>query len=729
MLQKEKSPTRLANSTTSKKITTNIDTPIQYLKGVGPRIASIFATKNIHTIKDLLFYFPRTYEDRSQFKTISQLDAGAKATLKLNILSKRRFSMRNRKSILEVRCSDQTGTMSLKWFYSPKGLESQLTPGKNIIISGTVKKYLSRHEIIHPEVSFKENTVDSGRVIPVYSEIEGISTRQLRKMIFFALENHKKTLKEDLPLHLLKKHCLPALEQAIETIHFPSKEISLDDIATFNTPQQHRLIYEEFLKFEYIVLKQRLHMEKKFSTSFSMDQSLKSYQSLAKLLPFELTDDQKKSITTIIEDLSFSHPMNRLIQGDVGSGKTAVAFLTASAVLAQGNQAAFMAPTEILAEQHYKNACNLFSNKLNVCLLTGKTSTPERQGIQNRLNRGEPLLLIGTHALLEDPVVFKSLDYILIDEQQRFGVEQRRTLRNKGIRKDLINHKEIHPHTLVLTATPIPRTLALTAYGDLSISSIKQRPPGRKFIPTKVIRPKQKKSAFEHIRKQLQKGQQAYFIYPLVNESEAEGFTSLKSAIKESEHLSNVIFPEFKVGLLHGKMKPDEKQKIMEEFKNNTIQVLVSTTVIEVGVDVPNATVMVIEHAERFGLSQLHQLRGRVGRSELESYCFLFTSNQFNEISEQRLCTLEKTNDGFEIAEADLKIRGPGEFLGKRQSGSLPFQMANLVRDRHWLMKAREDALALLKKDPELKTFPENFPLARYFAQEGNLMSDILKTS
>jgi ATP-dependent DNA helicase RecG len=416
----------------------------------------------------------------------------------------------------------------------------------------------------------------------------------------------------------------------------------------------------------------------------------------------------------------------------VGSGKTAVAFITAGLVLAEGYQAVLMAPTEILAEQHFKNAQKLFQGKLNVRLLTGKTPPLEREDLARRLSEGEPLLLIGTHAVLEDAVVFKNLAYTLIDEQHRFGVDQRRTLRNKGRRIDTVTGRAVLPHSLVLTATPIPRTLALTAYGDLEVSSIRELPPGRLPIKTKVVIDHRDRGetarAFETIKGELRAGRQAYFIYPLVNESEAEGFTQLKSAVSEAERLQAQVFSEFKVGLLHGQMKSEDKARVMQGFERNEIQVLVSTTVVEVGVDVPNATVMAIQHAERFGLSQLHQLRGRVGRGQHASLCFLFSHPNAGDTTSLRLEVLEKTQDGFKIAEADLEIRGPGEFLGTRQSGGLPFRLANLVRDQHWLLKARDDASELLKNDPDL-LLPENIALRRYYEREGHAQFERLKTS
>jgi ATP-dependent DNA helicase RecG len=464
-------------------------------------------------------------------------------------------------------------------------------------------------------------------------------------------------------------------------------------------------------------------MEKQLARGFGKEGGREALAELEKLLPFKLTGGQRKAIDDIVGDITQPHPMNRLIQGDVGSGKTAVAFLTSALVLAEGSQATLMAPTEILAEQHYKNAIKLFGGRLNVALITGKTTASERTKILARLKAGEPVLLIGTHALIEDVVEFRELNYVMIDEQHRFGVEQRRALRQKG------SYGKRIAHSLILTATPIPRTLALTAYGDLSVTSITELPPGRTPIITKVCQDAAQKSrAYATILKELASGHQAYFIYPLVSDSEAEGFTHLKSAIADAERLQKEVFPDFKVALLHGQMKPDEKAKVMESFQRKEAHILVSTTVVEVGVDVPNATIMVIEHAERFGLSQLHQLRGRVGRGAAQSHCFLFSHPRVGETSSMRLEILEETNDGFKIAEADLEIRGPGEFLGTRQAGGLPFRIANLVRDRDWLLLARDDASELLKHDPDLNQ-PEQLRLRRYYEREGNVQFERLKTS
>lgn len=740
------------NSTLKQNNTSPLETPVQFVKGVGPRLSLAFQSRGIETVKDLLFFFPRAYEDRNKVNQVTDLSEGQIATISVRIQSSKKVPLRTGKILFEARCSDPSGNpLYLKWFHLPRGMDKRFIPQTLITVSGTIKTYQGRVEIIHPEISW--NAIPSSSalqtqtslssapsndasleidkksdVTPIYTEIEGISSRVLRKILWEAIEKYSAHLNEDLSQTIRNRHQLPSLANAVKEIHFPEKLST--ELIEFNTPFHWRLIYEEFFKFELLVLKQRLKMEKHLAAIYGTIEGKKAIDSLQKTLPFDLTSGQKNAIEEIVEDLSSPHPMNRLIQGDVGSGKTAVGFLTACCVLAQGSQAALMAPTEILAEQHYKNAIKLFGGRLNVALLTGKTPTSERTHLFKRLISPEPILLIGTHALIEEPVQFNDLGLIMIDEQHRFGVEQRRTLRNKGIRKNPITQELLFPHTLIFTATPIPRTLALTAYGDLSVSTIKELPPGRSPITTKIIRTApEKQQVYQKIHSELTQGRQAYFIYPLVKESEAEGFTELKAAVKEAEILQKEIFPQFQVGLLHGQQKADEKAKIMEDFKQNKIQILVSTTVVEVGVDVPNATVMVIEHSERFGLSQLHQLRGRVGRGNYSSFCFLFSHQKAGESNSSiRLEVLEETNDGFKIAEADLEIRGPGEFLGVRQSGGLPFRLAHLVRDREWLIKARDDAMKLLREDPDLLT-SENQPLRNYFIREGQIQFERLKTS
>jgi len=747
MLQKDKSTTTSSKSTTSKTnlnstFSTGMDTPIQFVKGVGPKLGAMFKSRMIETVGELLYFLPRDYEDRSQIFTVSTLKEEVKATVTVRVVSQRLIPTRFGRSLLEVKCADHTGTLSLKWFHAPRGMEKRFTPGTQFMVTGKVKLYQGRPEIVHPEITWgvggasdDDSSVQDhhnvGRVVPVYVELEGIASRTLRKVLWEALEKFGQQVPEDLPEYLLQRRSLPSVGPSIWNLHFPpdSPEYTLEALMEATTPAHRRLIYGEFFKFEFLMMRQKLNVARASAQAFGQGGGVNRVKELIQSLPFQLTRGQIQSIQEILDDLKQPHPMNRLVQGDVGSGKTAVALLTASCVLAEGSQAALMAPTEILAEQHLVNAKRLFAGQLNVALLTGKTSQLERNQLLQRLQSGEPILLIGTHALIEDPVVFSRLDFIMIDEQHRFGVDQRKKLKDKGNRLHSVRGKTLIPHTLILTATPIPRTLALTAFADLTVSTIKELPAGRSPITTQVVRDRtQRLRAYERIRDQLRQGRQAYFIFPLVNDSEAEGFTHLKSAVSQAEHLAQEVFPEFKVGLLHGQMRADQKSIIMDQFKQGLLHILVSTTVVEVGVDVPNATVMVIEHAERFGLSQLHQLRGRVGRGVHASHCFLFAGQtKEGSATSQRLEVLEETQDGFKIAEADLEIRGPGEFLGTRQSGGLPFKIAHLVRDRDLLLESRDDALAVLKEDPDLE-MPHHLALREYFKREGTLQFGRLGT-
>jgi len=717
--------------TSSASNTNSTDTPVKFVKGVGPALGGLFASRGIFTVRDLLQFLPRAYQDRTQLGSISQVIEGELITLSGSITTARKVHMRGMrgKSFLEAKFQDDTGTVNLKWFHVPYGLEARIRVGAQLIITGKPKEYRGSYEFIHPEISFGgavngATEAHFGRVVPIYSEIEGIKTRVLRKIIWNALEKFGMNLSDDIPVMMLKKHGLGRAAEAVKYLHFPreTNDFDMDAYNRFATPHHQRLIFDELFKFEYLVLQSKVDSQKDLAFQHDYISALKNVSDLKNALPFELTQDQRKVLTEILNDLSQSYPMNRLIQGDVGSGKTAVVFLAAGAVLADGKQAALMAPTEILAEQHYKNAIRFFGSKLNVYLLTGRSTQRERDRIVGRLSAGEPALLIGTHALIEDPVRFKNLTLACIDEQHRFGVEQRKKLSEKG------SADGKKPHRLVLSATPIPRTLALTVYGDLSISTIKEKPPGRQKIVTRVSGERGRKEVYDFIRTEIRKGRQAYFIFPLVDESEAEGFTDLKSAIVESERLDSEIFPEFRVALLHGRMSSDEKSKIMDEFKRGESQILVSTTVVEVGVDVPNSTIILIEHADRFGLSQLHQLRGRVGRGEHESFCFLMSGSRSSELSKERLKALEKTDDGFEIAQIDLEMRGPGEFMGTRQSGDLPFRIADIVRDQHWVQIARDEAEKLIKDDPELFR-AENQGFARYLKREGRRHKSWLETS
>lgn len=731
-------PQKAPSTTTSSKSATSNDpalVPVQYVKGVGPRLAAVLARRDIKTVMDLLYFFPRAYEDRTTAKTLAQAVEGEKATFALTSLGGRKIVFRGGKSVLEVRAQDETGTISLKWFHGHASLIDRYHAGVDMMVTGVPKKYMGRLEIIHPEitsgeVSLESATRDFGRIIPVYVEIEGIPTRTLRKILWEAISKYGASAKDDLPPYLREARKLPALYESLTQIHFPdeSTQVSSDLHVDFKSPWHQRLIYEEFFKFEYLVLKERGHAQKDKAPLITKERGAETLAGILPKLPFELTGDQKKVLDQMLDEISAGIPINRLIQGDVGSGKTIVALLICAVIMKSGGQCALMAPTEILAEQHLKSALKFFGFLLGpnfrIELLTGRAKNQDRERIAAVLASGTPTLMIGTHALIEDWVKFKQLDLLIVDEQHRFGVDQRRKLKDKGVR----DNGKLVPHRVVLSATPIPRTLALTLYGELSVSTIKEKPPGRKPIKTHIVLDAKRGHAFSKIRDEIAKGRQAYFISPLIEQSEAEGFDHLRSATETAQKLSTEVFPNLRIGLLHGQMTSDQKEEIMGRFKNGLIDVLVSTTVVEVGVDVPNATVMAIDHAERFGLSQLHQLRGRVGRGEHASFCFLFTHPRVGEETLTRLKIMERTEDGFEVAEADLKARGPGEFLGTRQSGDLPFKVADLVRDQDILFAAREDAAKILEQDPDLQD-SKHLALRNFLDREGKTQGALFRTS
>lgn len=669
---------------------------------------------------------------------------GENATVLVEFISKRRIPLRNGKSILEVTARDETGILKLKWFHTPYSLEAQFLSGRRFFVAGRPKVSSfggPLFEILHPEITWVRETTSPeqetriGRIVPVYIEIEGLSTHVIRKIIWNGLQALKEAYEsrsfefpEVLPAKVLDRYQFPNLLKALYAVHFP-ENTSLEILQQMRTLAHQRLIYEEFFKFELLLLKRKMHFARESAPTWHLQKLQDRTQALRSRFPFSLTNGQKKSIEQILLDLSSGHPMNRLIQGDVGSGKTAVALVVVGSVLSQGFQATLMAPTEILAEQHFLTAQKFFSADFSSVLVTARTSGKERADVLRRLQQGEPLLVLGTHALLEDWIQFKNLGLVIIDEQHRFGVEQRMKLRSKG--KSVSANSTVTstaPHLLVLTATPIPRTLALTFYGDLDFSIIPDRPPHRKPIETKVLETAFRERAFQKVREALLQGRQAYWIFPLVQASEAEGFESLRSAEEEFKNLQTHIFKDFSLGLLHGQMKSAEKSEILERFKKGQHSILVSTTVVEVGVDIPNATYMVIENAERFGLSQLHQLRGRVGRGEHRSYCLLLLGNPHaSEEARTRLHAMEETEDGFKLAELDLQTRGPGEFLGIRQSGSLPLKIADLVRDQTILFQAREDLLELLANDPEILD-PNHHSVRSYLDHHGKEEADRLQS-
>lgn len=687
---------------TYKKWREELRTPVQYLKGVGPKLAARLASRDIHTIEDLLYFLPKNYEDRRRFTAIRDLRLGETAVVKGEVILSGPVQFKRRR-VFEALISDGTGILALKWFHFRETLLRDLfRPGKTVIVSGPVSRFGGRFEMVHPEVEDPEDPsleLHIGRILPLYPTIEGVSPKVIRKIVRRAVEEHAEKLTSFIPHEILRRRRLLPLSEAVKALHFPPENADLQALAGERSLYHKSLAFDEFFFLELALGLRRSQVKQASGIAFNTDSDLaKAF--LAKL-PFKLTRAQERALQEIKRDMSRPVPMNRLLQGDVGCGKTVVAFVAALIAIDNGYQVALMAPTEILAEQHYtsfRELCGLAG--IEATLLTGGLPPSRKREIKQALALGHVQLVIGTHALFQGDVEFQRLGLVIIDEQHRFGVLQRAALREKA--------KGVSPDTLVMTATPIPRTLALTVYGDLDVSIIDELPAGRKPVKTELFSAHSRGVVYEKVRTEIYKGHRAYVVLPLIEESEK---LDLLSATEMAEQLQKEVFPEYEVGLLHGRMSPVEKERVMRAFKRGDIQILVSTTVIEVGVDVPEATVMVIEHAERFGLSQLHQLRGRVGRSERQSYCFL-VAHEVSPGSEawQRLKVLTETNDGFRIAEEDLKIRGPGEFLGTRQHGYLEFRRADMIRDYDMLLAAREEAFRILEEDPALAK-PEHQPL------------------
>jgi ATP-dependent DNA helicase RecG len=677
----------------------SLQTNVQMVKGVGPHRAELLAERCIYTLEDLLNYLPFRYEDRIHFSKIKDVQPGGAYTLRARVMSGQAVrGMYGRDAIYHLLVQDDSGSLPCRFFHGGY-LEGRLKPGQELILHGKVeidKLRPARREMINPQFeTISGDEVDStemGRIVPIYEAIGTFGTRQIRRAIYATLQNLDQAIPDVLPLELRKRLQLPSRRDALIQTHFPSANESLEALNLFRSPAQRRLIFEEFFLYQLSLALGRKAVRKENAIPFRVRED-KIREALKKILPFKPTAAQKRVLADIVADLERPVPMNRLLQGDVGSGKTIVALQAAVIAMENGCQTALMAPTEILAVQHYLSARRILAaGGYRVELLISGLKGAEKAAARDRIRSGEARLVIGTHALIEENVEFQRLGFVAIDEQHRFGVLQRKKLMDKAVKH---GHA---PHVLVLTATPIPRTLSLTLYGDLDVSVIDELPPGRTPITTRMTTESHLPGVWESIRREVEAGRQAYVVCPVIEESKLE----LKAAVEEYERLSKVVFPKLQVGLLHGRLSSEEKDDVMQRFRRNEVQILVTTTVVEVGVDVPNATVMVIEHAERFGLSQLHQLRGRIGRGAQKSHCVLVGPFRPTEEALARLQTMVRTNNGFEIAEADLQLRGPGEFFGTRQSGELGFQVANPLRDRELLELARKEAFALAE-DPAKK--------------------------
>lgn len=682
--------------------------PVTVLKGVGQKIAEKLNRLGANTILDLLYLFPRRYDDYTLMKPISKLKYGEQVTVIGTIWQTRSRRARTNQAIVECIVNDGTGTVQATWFNQP-WLVDQLPAGMQIVLSGKVDLFLGRLVFNSPEWEPLElEPLRTRRIVPIYPLTEGLTASKMREVMQRTVKEWARRVPDLLPPDTRKRRRLYSLGYALEQMHFPDSREALREA-------RRRLAFDELFLLQLGMQRQRREWLAHAAVPLSTDEA--RYLAFLEALPFDLTAAQQRVIAEMRTDMAQNRPMNRLLQGDVGSGKTAVAAAAMVVAAAAGAQSALMAPTEILAEQHYRSLGRLLEPLgIRVALLTGSTPAGDRPAILGGLADGSIQIVIGTHALIQPAVVFQQLSLAIIDEQHRFGVAQRAALREKGPRT---NGEVISPHLLVMSATPIPRTLALSLYGDLDLSVLDEMPPGRQEIKTRWLRASERERAYNFIRRQTAEGRQAYIIYPLVEESDA---IDAKAAVEDFSRLSEEIFPDRRVGLVHGRLRSEEKDATMRAFAAHETDVLVATSVIEVGVDVPNSTVIVIEGADRFGLAQLHQFRGRVGRGEHQSYCILIAEDVSAD-AEQRLAALEATNDGFVLAERDMELRGPGEFFGSRQSGLPELRLASLLHDVEVLNVAQEEAQAVFAADPQLQR-PEHQLLRERLEQFWQQASD-----
>ena len=678
----------------------NLQTGIQFIKGVGPKLSDLLAKRGVKTVEDAFFCLPLRYEDRRELVPIRQLKPGTSQIFFGRVVSAETVITKGGRKVFEVLVQDDSGSILCKWFHAnPVWLKRVWQVGKQGIFTGEISSFGYKPELHHPDVEWlPEGTnldealaadpINFGRIVPVYPLTEGLHQKGMRRVMHQVVETFLGDLVGLIPEQLLEQQGYQPLQQSLRYLHHPPHDAVLQELNEGRTVAHRSLAFDEFFYWELGLALKKQGVSLEEGIPFRVTH--RYTKELAQLLPFQLTTAQRRVLSEIKTDMMAPHPMHRLVQGDVGSGKTLVALMAALIAVENGYQVAIMAPTEILAEQHW-HTIHHWCDQLGVVvvLLTAGMKGTLKKEVLGQVADGRAAIVIGTHAVIQEKVTFHRLGLGIVDEQHRFGVLQRGILKKKGS----------NPDVLVMTATPIPRTLAMTLFGDLSLSVIDELPPGRKPIETRIYFESRRTQVYELIRREISQGRQAYLIYPLVEESEK---SDLKAASQMAEQLQQEAFPDLRIGLLHGRLKPDEKEQVMSCFKRHELDILVATTVIEVGIDVPNATVMVIEHAERFGLSQLHQLRGRVGRGSHHSRCILLTSGTLSEDAEKRLRVMEATSDGFRIAEADLEIRGPGDFLGTRQSGMPDFRVASILRDGAILEQARTAAFELLAREPGL---------------------------
>ncbi len=688
-----------------------LTTPVQYVKGIGPKMAEILATKGIATVGDLLHYLPFRYEDRLNPRGIAELRAGEMATVIGEVRNSGLFRTR-KMPIFQLTVGQGRSKLRCLWFHGAY-LQDKFKPGQLIALYGKVEQDSRSGElqIVQPQFEMLGDaeaaedkaaaSLEVGRIVPIYESAgQGrVTARWFRRVIRTALDDLTPELAETIPAAVRERLALVSPREALWKVHWPEAGESFNDLQSSRTPAHMRLIFEELFFIELGLELKRQQQKAQTGIAFQLDDRVR--QAIKKILPFHPTAAQKRVLKEIADDMQKPHPMRRLLQGDVGSGKTIIGFQAAIIAIENGYQVALMAPTEILAQQHYFSARRILENAgYRIVLVTGSLEADRKREIRRHIAQGNAQLIIGTHALLEEKVEFAKPGLVIVDEQHRFGVLQRLKLMKKSgegsspsASSGQAETSPAEPDVLVMTATPIPRTLALTLYGDLDLSVLDELPPGRTPIVTRRITDDRSPEVWDFVRKQVAKGHQVYVVYPVIAENEE---TELKAAIKMYRELSGKVFADLKVGLLHGRLDSELKDQVMRMFQKGDLQILVATTVIEVGVDVPNATAMVIEHAERFGLAQLHQLRGRIGRGAAKSFCILMTGGKVTVEGERRLDAMARTNDGFQIAELDLELRGPGEFFGTRQAGMPSFRVANLIRDRQLLELAKREAAAVM---------------------------------
>jgi len=673
----------------------NLESPLQFVPGVGPSRAKLFEKLGLRTVGDILNFFPRSYIDAATIQGISSLRKGEKATILGRVISRNLQRTRRGMGNFTLLLEDRSGAVECIWFNQPFR-EKEFKTGDVLFVHGDVRFYnqLQVHpkewDVLHDDAMMDDG--EGGNLIPVYPATQGLNYKFIRKIVHRALDLASGKIRETLPAAVIEAHSFPSLRDSIRQMHFP------DDLSSQRCARR-RLAFEEFF-FLQLTLAMRHQFKRQRAGGISFKAVNRHVGALYRSLPFRLTEAQKRVIREIFEDMSSPAAMNRLLQGDVGSGKTIVSLFAMLRAVENGYQAALMAPTEILARQHRRKLLGLLADMgIRLECLTGGLEAAGKEKIQKAIASGDVALVVGTHALIQEAVSFARLGLVVVDEQHRFGVSQRVALMEKGT----------NPDCLVMTATPIPRSLALTLYGDLDLSIMDEMPPGRRPVVTRIVGEEKRAGLYGFIRERVGEGDKVFVVFPLVEESDK---LDLKDAMSWEKKYRDDIFPDLRVGLVHGRMKGAEKDEVMSRFEAGRLDILVSTTVIEVGVDMPEASIMVVEHSERFGLSQLHQLRGRVGRGERDSFCILFVSEGISERSLERLNVLEKTSDGFRVSEEDLRIRGPGEFLGTRQHGIPDLRIASLVDDRDILEAARKEAFALIREDQNLKR-PENRELKR----------------